>query len=425
MATFQEQYKSVRKEFPLLQDKAMEHFNRLGFPTVRNEEWKYTNISPLVSKSFSFSESGFSFSNEDCIGQFSFLRNAILIVIENGRLNTDASEINSLPEGVEIKTILQSKHIPLVQKHFGNYADVSLDSFAALNTAFAQDGIVIHVQPSAIIDKPVYILNISSSVEDTVIMHNRLLIVAEKNSSSKFGWITISANPSSESFINAVNEIVTEENATVEFDIFQDENLNSFQICNSYVYQQRDSKFKINTLTTGGKIIRNKLHIKLDGENCETHLNGLYIVDGSQLVDNHTAVFHSKPHCNSNQMYKGIIGGKAHGVFNGKILVEKNAQKTNAFQSNKNILLSSEGVVNAKPQLEIFADDVKCTHGATTGQMDTDALFYLRSRGINEGNAKALLNLAFVNDVLENISMEEFKNEVALKIKKKLKATAK
>ena len=233
-------------------------------------------------------------------------------------------------------------------------------------------------------------------------------------------WLTLSRNETSDTLVNAVNEIVVEENASLEFDIVQNENDKAYQVCNTYAYQGRDSKFTINTATLGGSIVRNKLHIKLDAENCKTHLYGLYIADEKQLVDNHTAVIHARPHSNSNQLYKGIIGGKAHAVFNGKIFVEKDAQKTNAYQSNKNILLSNDAVINAKPQLEIFADDVKCTHGATTGQMDEESLFYLRSRGINEVHAKALLNKAFASDILGNITIESLREMVARETEKKL-----
>ena len=213
-----------------------------------------------------------------------------------------------------------------------------------------------------------------------------------------------------------------DENAKVEYDLLQNENDRSFRITGTHVCQASNSTFSINTASLGGSILKNKLHIKLDGQNCETHMHGLYVAGGNQLIDNHTAVYHAKPHSHSNELYKGIIGGKAHGVFNGKIFVEKDAQKTNAYQSNKNILLSNDAVVNAKPQLEIFADDVKCTHGATTGQMDDEALFYLRSRGINENDAKALLNLAFANDVLGNIKDGSFRSYIAGLVGMKLRA---
>ena len=411
VSNYSEEYQAIQtKEFPALQQKAMEHFNRLGFPSTKNEEWKYTNIAPIVNKTFQASKTLLQITKDEVLKRFPFLNNSFFAVIENGRMNLAASELSHLPSDIEIINLREAKNISAVQKHFGIYADVHSDSFAALNTAFFTEGIFIHIHANAIIEKPIFVINISYANEEAVISHNRMLVIAEKNSSSKISWIAVSKNGKTETFVNAVNEIVLEENAEVEFNILQNENNRAFQICNSYVYQLKDSRFNINTITTGGSIVRNKLHIKLETENCTTHLNGLYIADDSQLIDNHTAVFHSKPNCNSNQLYKGIIGGKAHGVFNGKIFVAKDAQKTNAFQSNKNILISNDAVINAKPQLEIYADDVKCSHGATTGQLDDDALFYLRARGIGETDAKALLNFAFAGEIIHKIKIESLKN---------------
>ncbi len=422
MAAYLEKYKSLSvKEFPSLQEKAIEHFFRLGFPTSKNEEWKYTNIAPIVSKDFSFSIPETKISKEEILQKFPFVKDSVLIVIENGKWNKNISELKNLPAKIEIKNLHEAKDNPFVQKHFNLYADVQADAFAALNTAFANDGLLIHIHSKAIIETPVFIINISSSQEQAAISYNRLLVIAEKNSCAKISCIAVSKNNSSETFSNSINEIFTDENASLEFDVLQNENEKSFHINGTHTYQSANSKFSINTVSLGGSILKNKLHIKLDGLNCETHMHGLYIADNSQLIDNHTAVYHSKPHSNSNELYKGIIGGNAHAVFNGKIFVEKDAQKTNAYQSNKNILLSNDAVVNAKPQLEIFADDVKCTHGATTGQMDDESLFYLRSRGINENDAKALLNLAFANDVLNNISVFPFREFVVNIVETKLK----
>ncbi len=426
MTNYSEQYKSIAvKEFPLLQEKAMAHFNRMGFPTSKNEEWKYTNIAPIALKDFSFSVQETKISKDEILQQFPFVKDSILVVMENGRLNADASDFKSLPSGIEIKTLREGKNNPFVQKYFNLYADVQADAFAALNTAFANDGLLIHIHPKAIIEKPVFIIHVSSSHEQAVLTNDRLLVVAEKNSSAKISGIHVSKNNISETFSNVVNEIFIDENASLEFDLLQNENKQSFQVCGTHVYQSANSTFRINTVSIGGSIVKNKLHIKLDGQNAVNYMHGLYVADDSQLMDNHTAVYHVQPHCNSNQLYKGIIGGKAHGVFNGKIFVERDAQKTNAYQSNKNILLSDDAVVNAKPQLEIYADDVKCSHGATTGQMDEDAVFYLRSRGIGEDNAKALLNVAFANDVLNNITLDSFREYVSSVAESKLKDSVK
>jgi len=418
-----EKYQSLKlHEFPVHQDKAIAFFSRLGFPTLKNEEWKYTNVAPIIGKNYSMEFPSVQLTSEEILRQFPFSENGICIVLENGRLNKNASRFDGETKGIVIGSLTELKNNSSVQKHYNLYADVQEDAFAALNTAFVNDGLVILISEGQKIEKPVYIFQVASSNEDAVISHRRLLVIAERNSSAKISCIAFSKNENTESFSNAVMEIVTEENASLEFDLLQDENEKSFQICGTHVYQEANSVFSINTISLGGAILKNKLHIKLDGLNCETHMHGLYVAGGSQLIDNHTGVYHAKPHCNSNELYKGIIGGKAHGVFNGKIFVEKDAQKTNAYQSNKNVLLSNDAVINAKPQLEIFADDVKCTHGATTGQMDDEALFYLRSRGINEADAKALLNLAFANDILNNISLLEFSDYISSLVESKLKA---
>jgi Fe-S cluster assembly protein SufD len=406
-----------------LRSKAINEFASLGFPSTKHEEWRFTNIAPILQSNFQLPQGTdtFSVKREDVLAQFNLPSTSLLIVLENGRINHTTSNVIDLPKGVEIKALADAKKDASIQKHFAKYADIKTDAFSALNTAFVTEALVIHVLPNAVAEKPIFIVNVSSQKEEAVISHNRLLVFAEKNSQAKFSWITISKNETSQTFVNAVNELIADENASLELDIFQNENNRSFQICNTYAYQLKDSRFKINTVTIGGSIVRNKLHIKLDDQNCETHLNGLYVAEGSQLIDNHTIVFHSKPHCNSSQLYKGIIGGKAHGVFNGKIFVEKDAQKTNAYQSNKNILLSDDASINAKPQLEIFADDVKCTHGATTGQLDDEALFYLRSRGIKKEDAASILNLAFASDVLNNISVPALREHIQKEVQNKLK----
>jgi len=417
---FIEQYKTLTKAFPSLQDEAMKHFNRLGFPTIKNEEWKYTNIHSILSKDFSFLFPESKISREEILQQCPYAEDGIFVVIENGKLNIEISDFKNNPDGIEIKKVSEVKNNPLVKKHYNLYVDVEEDAFGALNTAFANDGLVVLINEKKIIEKPIYIINISYSQEQAVIAHNRLLVIAEKNSSAKIAWVTVSKNNLSETFLNAQTEIFVDENASIEFNVLQNENEKSFQICGTHVYQSANSKFSINTISLGGSILRNKLHIKLDGRNCETHLHGLYIANNSQLMDNHTAVYHTMPNSGSNQLYKGIIGDKAHGVFNGKIFVERDAQKTNAYQSNKNILLSDDASINTKPQLEIYADDVKCSHGATTGQLDEEALFYLRARGIGENDAKALLNFAFASDVIQKIKIESLKDNLLKLLANKL-----
>ena len=366
-----------------IRQKAIQHFEKLGFPTTRNEEWKYTNILPFVSKQLQAAKREFIVNSLEDLNISIPMNNAIVILLENGFLNQHVSEMNALPAGLSIKNINECESDIVFAKHFAKYAEQEKDAFSALNTAFVNEGVYIHVSKNTVVEQPIYIINFSTQSEEDVISYPRCLVVAEKGSKAAVEWITVSRSRRGGAvFISAVNEIVVEENARLDFCILQNDREQVAQVCNTYAYQESNSHFNINTITTGGNLIRNKLHIKLDGMNVETHLFGLAMGGGSQLIDNHTAVTHAKPNCFSNQLYKGIMDGSSLGVFNGKIMVMKDAQKTNAYQSNKNILLSDNAAMYAKPQLEIFADDVKCSHGATTGQIDEEALFYLRTRGI-------------------------------------------
>lgn len=404
-----------------IRQKAIKHFEELGFPTTKNEEWKYTNIIPHVSKQFQFAKKEFVLKAIDDLNIALTLNDAIVVVLENGFLNPVLSDLNNLPAGLTIKSIAECENDVVFSKHFANHAEQGIDAFSALNTAFMNDGVYLHVAKNVIIEKPIYIINVTAQGEEDMITFPRCLIFSEKGSKAAVEWLTTTkTRRGSTSLMAAVNEIVVEENARLDFCILQNDHEQVAQVCNTYAYQEANSHFNINTITIGGNLVRNKLHIKLDGLNVETHLFGLAMGGGSQLIDNHTAVTHAKPHCFSNQLYKGIMDGASLGVFNGKIMVMKDAQKTNAFQSNKNILLSDDAAMYAKPQLEIFADDVKCSHGATTGQIDEEALFYLRTRGIGIDRAKSLLNVAFAADVIRNIPNEALRNYILDLIENKL-----
>jgi Fe-S cluster assembly protein SufD len=391
-----------------LRARSMEHFSRVGFPTRKHEDWKYTDLTPLLRTPLSVSPGApAGWTETDVRSKLALGDDVTVVLLDNGKLAP--GYVHQGPVGIQ--PFAAAMDSPVVQQYLGRIAETNNDAFTALNTAFLHEGVVVHIPGGVSADRPVILVNITSAGE-AAIVHHRLLVVAEKHSSARMAWVTLSAGDATPSLVNAVHEIVTEAGASLEFDIVQEESLSASQVCSTWVRQEKDSRFTVNTVTLGGRLVRNSLHIALAAENCETHLYGLYIAGGEQLIDNHTSVYHNLPHCLSNQLYKGIVGGKAHGVFNGKILVAKDAQKTNAYQSNKNILLSDDAVINAKPQLEIFADDVKCTHGATTGQMDDEALFYLRSRGINALQAKALLNQAFASDILDNIGIDSLRESV-------------
>lgn len=404
-----------------LRQSAIDYFEKLGFPSTKNEEWKYTNLGPVVAVNRTTAGKDFSLSS---VGElnFPFLdKDSIVIILENGFVNEKCSSLNAIPKGMIIKNIIDCKDDAHFLKHFAKYSDQETDACCALNTAFVNEGIYIKINDNCSIDKPIYIINYTTASDEELITNPRCLVYSGKGSKAVIEWITASPTRMRlTAFVNAVNEIIVEENAHLDFCILQNDNELVSQVCNTYAYQEPNSVFNINTITTGGNLVRNKLHIKLDGTNVETHLYGLSMGSGTQLIDHHTAVIHAKPNCLSNQLYKGIMDGSSQGVFNGKIMVMKDAQKTNAYQSNKNILLSDDASMYAKPQLEIFADDVKCSHGATTGQIDEEALFYLRSRGIGLERAKALLNVAFAADIINNIPNESLRAYIMGLIENKL-----
>lgn len=411
------------KNFVALRKQAIESFDKIGFPIRKNEEWKYFDASKIINSNFRFaSPSTANKITAEDLKSLPFLKDASTIVFENGKWNETLSSIQNLPQGLMIENIANASENEIVKNHFSKYIDFTKHEFAALNTAFMLDGTFVYIAPKAIIEKPIYIINIVSEQEEPPAAYCRNLIVADKFAQAKVGFITLSQNESTNGFVNVVNELVALENSNLEFDFIQNDNAHVHQISNTYVYQKRDSKFSINTVSLGGNMVRNNLNIMLDDENIESHLYGMYVANGNEVIDNHTAVHHAKPHCNSNQLYKGLIDDKATGVFNGKIFVYKDAQKTNAFQSNKNILLSNDANMYSKPQLEIYADDVKCSHGATTGQLDEEALFYLRSRGIGLPAAQSLLNFAFASDVLNNITIEPLRAFCIYLLEQKLKS---
>ncbi|MEQ8926252.1 MAG: Fe-S cluster assembly protein SufD, partial [Fulvivirga sp.] len=260
-----------------------------------------------------------------------------------------------------------------------------------------------------VVDKPIAMYFINDSSESTVYSNSRNLVIAGKSSQANFIEFFLTEGKES-SFSNIATEVMVDENAHIGYYRVQNNKESAYQVGTTQVYQSRSSVFSAYTFTLNGAIIRNNLNVIVDGEGCETNMYGLYLVNGKTHVDNHTSVDHIQPHCESNELYKGILEDSAKGVFNGKVFVRKEAQKTNAFQSNKNILLSDTAVVNTKPQLEIWADDVKCSHGCTTGQLDEDALFYLRARGLSKDSARALLLYAFAIEVLETVKLEPLKN---------------
>ena len=403
-----------------IRQQALERFDKLGFPTIRHEEWKYSNVKNLVNQAFEFNAVT-NFSAKD-LEEMSIpnLEGNILYFI-NGIYNTELSTIISPDSELQILTFAEAaKTQPeLVEQYFNKYSDYQDNAFTALNTAFAQNGVFVHVPDNKVVAQPIIMRFISDARTLNVASQPRNLIVVGKRSEVQIAEAYRSFGENA-SFTNAVTEFVVGEEANVHYYKVQNESDKSYHIGTTSVLQAGKSVFTANTVTANGGFVRNNLNIKIDGEYAEANMFGLYIPNGKQHIDNHTAVDHAKPNSNSNELYKGILKGKSTGVFNGKIFVRQDAQKTNAFQSCKNVLLSEDASMNTKPQLEIWADDVKCSHGTTTGQLNDDALFYMQARGISKDTARALLTLAFAQDVIDKFEIVAIKEYLQALIEEKI-----
>ncbi len=398
-------------------DQAMESFCKQGIPTRKHEEYRYTHVDLMLKEEFYFS------ANKNCrddqIEHLKFLKGAHVAIIENGVFVEGSSNLQNLPAGLTICSLADAakNNSTVFEKHYAQYAAINADAFIALNTAMAKDGVFIHIAKNVQIEKPIHIIHISTAFENTII-NPRNLIVIDENAQAKIIESFETLESTARIFSNALTEIVINESAIVDHYKIQDENELGYLVNTTQVIQKKQSVFSTHTFTLSGSLVRNNLTLVLDDEHIESHLNGLYLTAGNQVVDNHTVVDHRKPNCNSNELYKGIINGKSTATFNGKIFVRKDAQKTNAFQSNKNILLSETGAVNTKPQLEIYADDVKCSHGTSTGKLDEDKIFYLRARGLSLASAKKLLMHAFASEVVDTVKIESLREYIEGKISK-------
>lgn len=401
--------------------KAIANFEKLGLPLAKSEEYRFTPITKNLEKNFSWAEPNSPSSIESVTPFLIPGVDATVLVFVNGSYSSTLS--STIDESSEVKIMSLSEALQTRKGLVGNYFDQlvnsELDPFAAINTAFWQEGVLIHVPENIIAKKPILILHIADASTSQVIAHNRVLTIVEKNSEltliEKFD--TVGVHPV---FHTTSAEIALMENSQLEYCKIQNDPGNTYHVSNTAIRQSDSSKVNTFTLTMNGKIVRNNLGITIDGEKCESHFHGLYLLTGNTLTDNHTVVDHRKPNSFSNEIYKGVMDGNSKGVFNGKIFVRQHAQKTNAFQSNRNILVSDTATINTKPQLEIWADDVKCSHGCTSGQLDEEALFYLRSRGISEKSAKAMLLYAFAIDVLEPIKNKELKQYMDQQIAERL-----
>lgn len=399
------QKRAVGRELPWLRElreNAFARFCEVGFPTTRDEDWRFTNVSAIAKTPFELASEG-KISQKD-LEQYRIPGAACELVFVNGRLNRDLSSLDSLPDGVKINGLAEeiSKSSRSLEAHLGRYLNIQRDVFSALNTAFAEDGAYVQVRKGTVLQAPIYLLFITTASDKPLMTHPRNLVVVEHEAQATIVEDYVSVGEST-AFCNTATELVAGENANVSHYMIEREHHQAFNVSTLRIQQERSANVSSHSVLLGGGLVRNNVHPVLAGEGGECLINGLFIGNGRQHLDNYMLVEHAAAHCGSRQFYNGILDGHAHGVFHGRIVVHKDAQKTDAKQTNRNLLLSDDAQIDTKPQLEIYADDVKCTHGATIGQIEENALFYLRSRGIDEVSARKLLLMAFASECLDRM----------------------
>lgn len=382
------------------------HFAEMGFPTQSHEEWRFINLGPIAKMPFVLAEPAKVTEAQLKPFLFPTLKEKRIVFV-NGTFvpELSAKEINT--PNFRLLTLQQACRLnaSFLHNNLGRYARSDENPFVALNTAFLRDGTAIILGPRHVQAEPIHIIHVNTATVANSSTHPRTLIVAGRESQVKIieSYVTFGDQTA---FTNAVTEIVLDESAHVEHCKIQKESLKTYHVASIHAQQARMSNLLSHSISIGAALARNNITCALDGEGVESTLNGLYITADSQAVDHHTAIHHNKPNCNSHEFYHGILDGKSQGVFNGKIFVRPEAQKTDAKQTNRNLLLSDDATINTKPQLEIFADDVKCTHGATVGQLDPESIFYLRARGIGLETARKMLVHAFASEIVNRISLD-------------------
>jgi Fe-S cluster assembly protein SufD len=395
-----------------LRGRAAASFAALGFPTVRDEEWRFTNVAPIANAEFRPADGKAPVSEADLAG-YLYADAPHRIVMVDGWFSPELSRTGTLPAGVRVGSLAAAvtDQADVVQRYLGQLTDFGTRAFAALNTALAADGAYVHIPDGVVLSEPLQLLFVASGVPGAVpaMASARVLVVAGDRTQAQL--VETYAGPRGAAyFTNAVTEIFAGEGAVIDHYKVQEESIEAFHIASMHVHLGRSANVSSHSFSLGGRFVRNDAIAHLDGEGAECTLNGLYLADGERLVDNHTMIDHAKPHCPSHEIYKGILGGKARAVFNGKIVVRQDAQKTDAKQTNRALLLSDDASINTKPQLEIFADDVKCTHGAAIGQLDEDAIFYLRARGLTFFEARDMLIHAFAGEILDRVRIEPLRH---------------
>ncbi len=405
---------------------AFERFWELGFPTIHDEDWRFTSVAPIAGTGFELAprtrisaESVFDFRIPGIVN---------LLVFINGRFAAEHSQVGALPKGVKITSLADASagDRGLVEPYLARYAEYRNDAFLALNTAFIADGAFVWIPKGVVLEDPIHILYVTTASDQPLMSHPRNLIICGENSQATVleDYVSIDGadglpgnvkreTRNAPAFTNAVTELIAGEHSVISHYMLEREDTRSYNISTLRLQQERSAHISSHSVLVGGGLVRNNVHPVLAGEGGDCLINGLFLGRGHQHMDNYMLVEHAQPHCSSRQFYNGILDGHSRGVFHGRIIVHKDAQKTDAKQTNRNLLLSDEAQIDTKPQLEIYADDVKCTHGATIGQIEEESLFYMRSRGLPETEARALLLYAFASECLDRMNPGPVRDFVA------------
>jgi Fe-S cluster assembly protein SufD len=401
---------------------AMARFAATGFPTARDEEWRFTPVGPIAQTSWRPAFGAAAVSRPQ-LDPFLFGHPEwTTLVFVNGVFRKALSSVGVLASGLRVGSLGEVLHLggATVEAHLGRHAPTASSPFTALSTAFMREGGFVHVPANTDVTRPMHLVFVTTGEAAGSVSHPRNLIVIGPGARASVIESYVSLAPAGTYWTNAVTEVVVGANAWLEHTRIQRESERAYHIGSTHVDQYRDSHYRSFSMAMGGALARHNLHVRLNDENIETLMYGLYLSRGEQVVDNHTAIYHDQPNCRSWEVYKGVLDDRSRAVFNGKVFVKPAAQKTDAKQTNRNLLLSDAAKVNTKPQLEIFADDVKCTHGATVGRLDQSALFYARSRGVPAEEAQRLLTYAFAAEVIEEVALEPVRDELERLVRERL-----
>jgi Fe-S cluster assembly protein SufD len=407
-----------------LRRRAADRFAAVGFPTSRDEEWRFTPLAPIAKTSWREAPSSAPMTLDQLRPYLFGHPDWTRLVFVNGFYRQELSSLPPMPRGVRVTSVAQAlrQGLPTLEHHLGRHAALESSPFTALNTSLFHDGGFIHVPANTELDYPVHLMFVATDEAAGSDIQPRNLLLVERSARASFVESYVTTGSAGNYWTSPVTEVVVGANCWVEHTRIQRESERAYHIGATYVDQQRDSHYRSFSLSMGGALARHNLQARLNDENVETLLYGLYVTRSDQLVDNHTVIHHDQPNCRSWEVYKGILDDRSRAVFNGKVFVKPEAQKTDAKQTNRNLLLSDRARVDTKPQLEIFADDVKCTHGATVGRLDDIALFYARSRGVPAQEAQRLLTYAFAAEVIGEVALEPVRLELERLVKDRLGA---